>query len=118
MGKSWEAIVINWDGDEIPLPKVVALWSPQDNKVTYRNLKSVEDHLIAHQFNIPPEIVEHLENSLHKQLGKGKKKEAWKKHIRDLGIYLDKSSPPVDHGQPHQVIEYKLEELGPQDENI
>ena len=74
MGKSWEDIVINWDGDEIPLPKVVDLWITEDNNVIYRNLKSIEAHLIAHEFNIPPQIVEHLENSQHKQLGKGKKR--------------------------------------------
>ena len=37
MRKSWEDIVINWDGDEIPLLRLVALWLEEDTDVTYRN---------------------------------------------------------------------------------
>ena len=116
MGKSWEDIVINWDGDDIPLPKVVYLWLTEDNNVTYRNLKSIEAHLIAHECNIPPQIVEHLENSQHNQLGKGEKKDAWKKDIGDLEIYLEKRSPPIPHGQSQQFIGNKADELGFYDE--
>ena len=65
MDKSWEDIVLNWDGDEIPLSKVVALWLEEDTSVTYRNLKNIESHLIAHNFNIPQEIAERLEICLY-----------------------------------------------------
>ena len=116
MDKSWEDIVLNWDGDEIPLSKVVALWLEEDTSVTYRNLKNIESHLIAHNFNVPQEIADRLENSPHKKRKKGEKKDNWKKDIRDLGIYLEKQSTSIPHGKSEQFIAEKADELGLEDE--
>ena len=52
MGKSWVDIVINWDGDEIPLPKFFALWLTENRNATYRSLKSIEAHLIGYTLQI------------------------------------------------------------------
>jgi hypothetical protein len=116
MRKSWEDIVINWDGDEIPLLRLVALWLEEDTDVTYRNLKGIEAHLITHDFDIPEAIAERLENSAHKKRHKGEKKDIWKKDIRDLGIYLEKQSTPIPHGQSERFIAEKADELGLEDE--
>ena len=116
MGKSWEDIVINWDGDEIPLLRLVALWLEEDTDVTYRNLKGIEAHLITHDFDIPEAIAERLENSAHKKRHKGEKKNTSDLVMRDASLYFSKRRSSLKHGESEAFTAKKADGLGLQDE--
>ena len=116
MKQDWYNLRYNFLGSDYDLPWLVDFYMKQPSFIAYKNLEAIRNYLVIFDYVVPEMIEDYLENSEHQNINPGQKRSSSDKKLRDMGIYLNRHSSHINHGEKHQYYGDQADELGLLDE--